>query len=282
MTADPNKPISTSRRDGRMHGRVQRQQQLPFRKAVDIAWMNIRARIGRSLLVICGILLAIAFLTYIIVSDKMSRMVVVNATNLINELQRADAPRAQPDMPVNEIVATFDKLAKDEALPEASRDRALQMGAFVSQLWRDGKLGTLTSEDEKIQTRWMVGLALLVSFVGILNAMLLSVTERFSEIGTMKCLGALNRLIVELFLLESFFQGVVGTLAGILVGILLTLVEGLRTYGWQTWSLIDLGEMMGAVAIAGVAGVLLTIAGALYPAWRAARMQPVLAMRTEV
>jgi putative ABC transport system permease protein len=282
MSSTPNHPNPSPRRDGKVHGRVQRQQQLPFRKAADIAWMNIRVRIGRSLLVICGILLAIAFLTYIIVSDKMSRMVVVNATNLINEIQPADAPRARADMPVNEIVAAFDKLAKDESLTAANRARAEKMAAFVGQLWRDGKLGTLNSEDEKIQTRWMVGLALLVSFVGILNAMLLSVTERFSEIGTMKCLGALNRLIVELFLLESFFQGVVGTLAGILVGILLTLVEGLRTYGWQTWSLINFGEMMSAVAIAGVAGVLLTIAGALYPAWRAARMQPVLAMRTEV
>lgn len=275
-------PTPSARRDGKLHGRVQRQQQLPFRKAVDIAWMNIRVRLGRSLLVICGILLAIAFLTYIIVSDQMSRAVVINATNLINELQPKDAPPARPDTPLNEIVASFDKLAKDESLTAANRERAEKMGAFITQLWRDGKLGTLSSDDEKIQTRWMVGLALLVSFVGILNAMLLSVTERFSEIGTMKCLGALNRLIVELFLLESFFQGVVGTLAGILVGVLLTVVDGLRTYGWQAWSLINLGETMGAIGIAAVAGVLLTIAGALYPAWRAARMQPVLAMRTEV
>ena len=48
---------------------------------------------------------------------------------------------------------------------------------------------------------------MLVAFVGVLNAMLMSVTERFREIGTMKCLGALNSFIVKLFLIESLFQG---------------------------------------------------------------------------
>jgi ABC-type lipoprotein release transport system permease subunit len=56
----------------------------------------------------------------------------------------------------------------------------------------------------------------------------------------------------------------------------------LRTYGWQTGALLNAGQTLGAVLVAAAAGLLLTIAGALYPAWRAARMQPVLAMRTEV
>src|SRR5207249_2216753 len=47
--------------------------------------------------------------------------------------------------------------------------------------------------------QWLAIMALLVCFVGIMNAMLMSVTERFKEIGTMKCLGALNRFVVTLF-----------------------------------------------------------------------------------
>jgi hypothetical protein len=65
-------------------------------------------------------------------------------------------------------------------------------------------------ESNRIQTRWLMSLALLVAFVGILNAMLMSVTERFREIGTMKCLGALDSFIIKLFLIESLFQGGVG------------------------------------------------------------------------
>src|SRR6185437_9456808 len=78
---------------------------------------------------------------------------------------------------------------------------------------------------DKVQTRWMLGLALLVAFVGILNAMLMSVTERFREIGTMKCLGALDTFIVKLFLIESLFQGVVGTTLGVIVGLGLSLLS---------------------------------------------------------
>ena len=76
----------------------------------------------------------------------------------------------------------------------------------------------------RIQTNWLIGLALLVAFVGILNAMLMSVTERFREIGTMKCLGALDSFIVKLFLIESFFQGGAGTVAGHPLGLLLSII----------------------------------------------------------
>ncbi|HIM09210.1 TPA: FtsX-like permease family protein, partial [Candidatus Poribacteria bacterium] len=64
---------------------------------------------------------------------------------------------------------------------------------------------------------WLVTMSLIVCVVGIANAMLMSVTERFREIGTMKCLGALDGFIVRLFLLESAFQGFVGALIGALI-----------------------------------------------------------------
>ena len=51
--------------------------------------------------------------------------------------------------------------------------------------------------------------------------MLMSVTERFREIGTMKCLGALDGFIVKLFLIESLFQGMAGTVMGVLLGLVL-------------------------------------------------------------
>ena len=65
-------------------------------------------------------------------------------------------------------------------------------------------LGDEEIEQGKITTKqlWLVSMSLIVCVVGIANAMLMSVTERFREIGTMKCLGALDGFVVRLFLLE--------------------------------------------------------------------------------
>ena len=57
-------------------------------------------------------------------------------------------------------------------------------------------------------------MSLLVCFVGITNSMLMSVTERYKEIGTLKCLGALDNFIVKLFLIESGLLGFFGSLGG--------------------------------------------------------------------
>jgi ABC-type antimicrobial peptide transport system permease subunit len=122
---------------------------------------------------------------------------------------------------------------------------------------------------------------LLVAFVGILNAMLMSVTERFREIGTMKCLGALDGFIVRLFLLESFFQGAVGTTIGIIVGLGLSLLGASISYGADAWRNLPMNDVGIAILFCLAVGIGLTIAGAVYPAWTAARMQPIAAMRVE-
>ncbi len=72
-----------------------------------------------------------------------------------------------------------------------------------------------------------------MSVVGITNAMLISVQERVKEIGTMKCLGAMNRHIILLFLVEALLQGLVGGLIGYVVGVVAALIttgddDGLR------------------------------------------------------
>jgi putative ABC transport system permease protein len=127
----------------------------------------------------------------------------------------------------------------------------------------------------------LIGLALLVAFAGILNAMLMSVTERFREIGTMKCLGALDSFIIKLFLIESLFQGVVGTIVGVLMGLLLSMGNMSTSYGTYAWKNVPWHSIVASIAICFGVGIFLTVAGALYPAWQAARMQPIEAMRAE-
>ena len=124
---------------------------------------------------------------------------------------------------------------------------------------------------------WLVIMSLLVSVVGITNSMLMSVTERYKEIGTMKCLGALDNFIIKLFLLESGMLGFFGSLFGALLGGGLMLVTGRDVLGqldWMTY-FIRLGT---CVAI----GTVLSIAAAVPPAMQAATMAPADAMRTEV
>jgi hypothetical protein len=129
--------------------------------------------------------------------------------------------------------------------------------------------------------RWIIILSLLVCVVGIVNAQLMAVTERFREIGTMKCLGALDRFVLRLFILEAGMQGLAGAAVGALAGALFALAGGLVRFGLAAVRLVSLADVAAALAEATAIGVLLSLLGVLYPAWVAARMQPVEAMRVE-
>ena len=128
---------------------------------------------------------------------------------------------------------------------------------------------------------WLAILALLVCLVGITNAMFMTVQERFREIGTMKCLGALDGFIVKLFLLESAALGFIGTLLGIVVGLLLSSARQLVVYGVPLFTYFPLANILLAGLMSAIIGLLLSIAAAIFPAQRAARMEPVEAMRVE-
>jgi hypothetical protein len=129
--------------------------------------------------------------------------------------------------------------------------------------------------------RWIVALSLLVCVAGIVNAQLMAVTERFREIGTMKCLGALDRFVLRLFLLEAGMQGLVGAAAGAVVGAVAALLAGLLRFGTVSIAAAPWNAIGESVLFAVVVGCVLSLLGVLYPAILAARMQPVEAMRTE-
>ena len=129
--------------------------------------------------------------------------------------------------------------------------------------------------------RWLVILSLLVCVVGIVNAQLMAVTERFREIGTMKCLGALDRFILRLFILEAGMQGLAGAGMGALVGAVFSLFNGWLRFGPVALTAVSWADLARSVGIAMAVGCLLSLLGVLYPALVAARMQPVEAMRVE-
>jgi len=140
--------------------------------------------------------------------------------------------------------------------------------------------------DEKLRKMsptviWLIIISLLVCGVGITNAMLMSVTERFREIGTMKCLGALDGFIVKLFLLESTFQGVAGTAFGVVGGFIVLMLSSLYAFGTATFEYFPALEILSIMLYAIVIGSGLSILAAVFPALRAAHMAPVEAMRVE-
>lgn len=129
--------------------------------------------------------------------------------------------------------------------------------------------------------RWLVVLSLLVCVVGITNAHLMAVTERFREIGTMKCLGALDSFILRLFLLEAAMQGIAGAGAGALVGGGAALAGAAYRFGFAALACLSWGRFFSSLGQAVLVGCGLSLAAVLYPALAAARMQPVAAMKTE-
>jgi putative ABC transport system permease protein len=120
----------------------------------------------------------------------------------------------------------------------------------------------------------VAALSLVVGGIGIMNIMLVSVTERTREIGLRLAVGARQRDILAQFLVEAATLAVSGGLAGALAGIGGSMVIA-RMAGWPV--LVDLGTVLTAVAFAGAIGVFF----GFFPARRAARLDPIVALLFE-
>ncbi|MFB3880392.1 MAG: ABC transporter permease [Armatimonadota bacterium] len=173
---------------------------------------------------------------------------------------------------------------------------AVLFGAACQKVASDLDLQKLGVQQEatEFQARiiWLAGMSLLVATVGIVNSMLMSVTERYKEIGTMKCLGALDTFIVRLFLLEAGLLGVLGSAIGAVVGTGVMMLVYTGRIGWagvvKAWATHAVESSSGAgipmwlaFILTLLVGGVLSILAALYPAWRAAKMPPAAALRSE-
>ncbi len=130
--------------------------------------------------------------------------------------------------------------------------------------------------------KWLAVMALLVCAVGITNAMLMSITERFKEIGTMKCLGALDKFIVMLFFIEASLMGVIASTLGWLAGWLVTVLAHLFSGGAKDLTLAFGFRSLGELALSVVVGTAITLVAAIPTARNAAKMQAVVALRSEI
>jgi predicted lysophospholipase L1 biosynthesis ABC-type transport system permease subunit len=222
---------------------IQRQMTLPWKDAARISIRNVTLRLGRAAITGAGVVLGIAFLCSVWTGKVITEGL---------EASKAQSARSVTSVADQNGVAPGQEEAQEEI---ASRNA------------RQG---------------WLVVMSLLVCGVGITNSMLMSVTERFREIGTMKCLGALDQFIVRLFLIESVVLGFLGSVVGALVGHLAMLLIAMVKNGGDVAAKMNWGEMLGYLGLAIALGCILALIAAIAPAMRASKMAPAMALATEI
>ncbi|MBQ2336434.1 MAG: FtsX-like permease family protein [Victivallales bacterium] len=212
--------------------KIPEQKHVSWGVTFNVSWAGIRRRFFRSLVTMSGVVLAIAFLTYMQIMNKI----------------------------VNALIDAHDPVL--DAILQAAGVEIHESGSNDSILL-------------------LIILSLLACFVGIVNSMLMSVTERIKEIGTLKCLGALDGFIVRSYFIESSVQGVAGTCLGCLLGMVVSITVAFMSYKTHVAAHFPWLGLFEALGISLLTGTLLSISAAILPAYMAAKKQPVDAMRVE-
>lgn len=130
------------------------------------------------------------------------------------------------------------------------------------------------SESTNQQLLWIASISLLVGGIGVMNIMLVSVTERTSEIGLKKAIGARKKIILYQFLTEASMLTSIGGIIGVVLGIILSRVVS-RVSGAPT--AISVPAIIGSVLFSTVIGVIF----GLLPSVKAANLNPIDALRSE-
>jgi putative ABC transport system permease protein len=178
--------------------------------------------------------------------------------------------RAPSDGMMDQAFLDIERILRREhrLRPEWDNDFTIRNQADIIQTFQE------TQETFTLLLAGIAAVSLIVGGIGIMNIMLISVTERTREIGIRKAVGARKRDIMLQFLIESVVLSVAGGILGIGVGIAASFV--ITTYGeWNP--VISSDSIMLSFAFATVVGIFF----GLYPAWKAAMSDTIDALRYE-
>ena len=213
--------------------RVPDQISLSWAIALSVGLAGLRRRFLRSLITTTGVILAIAFLAYMLIADAIVQSLVAANEDAINVLLQRQGV----------------------------------------DIYRGGGTDSMTV--------LLLVLSLLTCTVGIVNSMLMAVSERVKEIGTLKCLGATDAFIVKTYFIESCLQSACGALAGMLMGTLVAVGVSLTTYHASVLTHLP-GLAIGRSLLISIGiGLTISVLSAIGPAYMAARKEPVDALRVE-
>lgn len=163
---------------------------------------------------------------------------------------------------------------------------------MLVETWMDlDPMSKFYSESMNLYTYVFMGIILLALFFGIVNTMLMAVLERIKEIGMLKAVGMNSRKVFSMIVLESVFLTMVGSLIGIVFGLILVYIfgihpinltafaEGLEGFGFaaKIYTSIDFDQVISISILCAMTGILASIV----PAVKAVKLKPVDAIRIE-
>ncbi len=204
----------------------------------------------------------------------------------LNTAQRRLFPARRSDgqMRVDFIYA---QIVNEDRQEEAIAQIELVIREQHNILFREEDDFTVLSQDELVSAFGQItsvltvflgviaGISLLVGGIGIMNIMLVSVTERTREIGLRKAVGAKRYDIMWQFLVEAMVLALVGGLTGLLIGVFGA--SAIANLSDSLQPTVDWVAVIGAISISAVVGLLFGV----YPAVRASRLNPIDALRYE-
>ncbi|MDW7730824.1 MAG: ABC transporter permease [Methanolobus sp.] len=213
-------------------------------------------------------------------SDNAIIMPIESAVEIIED--------AEQDV-YDTIVVKADDVENVETVVAAIEEKLLVSRHIMDEDDRDFSVSDSLSQAESASEMMesmtlflgaIAGVSLVVGSVGIANTMFTSVMEKTKEIGTMKAIGARNRDILMIFLVNSALVGFVGGVLGILLSLVLTSLMpylGISMMRSSMGSTIAPDLMLTGISIAVFIGVL----SGVIPAYNASKMKPVDALRYE-
>ncbi len=200
-------------------------------------------------------------------SQYLSRQRAANGEQLVN-LVAVQAQRASLVPQVQQGITSLLDARHQVATPDFTVVSQQDVSAAYESVTRN-----LT-----IVLGFIAGISLLVGGIGIMNIMLVSVVERTREIGIRKAVGARTRDILSQFLTESLVVSLAGGIVGVAVGIFASrLIDGKSLNGQPLHTVVSGGSVLLAVGVSVAIGLFF----GMYPATRAARLDPIQALRYE-